>query len=98
MRSGTARPARRSPILLTLQVQGGRAVVGIHNSGPAIAPDLLERIFEYGVSSDAQAQPERRGQGLFVARTYMAKMGGTVEAHNRDGGVVFELAFPLDSV
>ncbi|MGV3493333.1 MAG: sensor histidine kinase [Ramlibacter sp.] len=87
-----------TPITLTLQVLGGRAVVGIHNSGPAIAPDLLERIFEYGVSSDAQALPERRGQGLFVARTYMAKMGGTVEAHNRDGGVLFELAFPLDSV
>ena len=36
-----------------------------------------------------------RGQGLFVARTYMAKMGGTVTARNEQGGVTFELLFPL---
>jgi sensor histidine kinase regulating citrate/malate metabolism len=38
----------------------------------------------------------RRGQGLFVARTYMAKMGGTVEAGNLEDGVLFSLSFPLE--
>ena len=32
-----------------------------------------------------------RGQGLFVARTYMAKMGGTISARNVEGGVSFLL-------
>ena len=48
----------------------------------------MERIFEYGVSGTApDAASSQRGQGLFVARTYMSKMGGTIEARNEDGGV-----------
>jgi hypothetical protein len=49
----------------------------IDNEGPAIPDALLERIFDYGVSDATPAEgAQRRGQGLFVARTYMAKMGG----------------------
>ncbi|GAB3669597.1 sensor histidine kinase [Ramlibacter alkalitolerans] len=91
----------RSPgtaITLTLQQGHARAVIGIHNLGPAIPEGMLERIFDYGVSDGAADAGEgRRGQGLFVARTYMAKMGGTVEAANVGGGVLFSLSFPLES-
>jgi hypothetical protein len=45
-------------------------------------------IFEYGVSESASGDAgSHRGQGLFAARTYMAKMGGTVEAVNCEDGV-----------
>lgn len=84
-----------TPITLTLEQRGGRAVVGIHNVGPAIDEAMRERIFDYGVSDAGEDGAGRRGQGLFVARTYMAKMGGTVEAVNTADGVRFELAFPL---
>lgn len=85
-----------TPITLSLQVQERQAAIAIHNVGAAIPPDLLARIFDYGVSDAAPEDTSgRRGQGLFVARTYMAKMGGTVEAANRDGGVAFTLALPL---
>jgi signal transduction histidine kinase len=83
-----------TPITLTLQRRAGQAVIGIHNAGAEIAPDRLERIFDYGIS-DAAPGSARRGQGLFVARTYMAKMGGSVHAVNADGGVRFELSLPL---
>ena len=43
---------------------------------------------------DAPAQREHRGQGLFVAKTYMAKMGGTIGAANTGDGVTFTLALP----
>ena len=61
-----------------------------------LADGQLDRIFEYGVSDapDSAAQGQR-GQGLFVARTYMAKMGGTIAAANVDGGVCFSLRLPL---
>ena len=88
-----------TPVTLALAVRAGQAVASVHNSGEPIPAAQLERIFEYGMrGDDGPAEGGRRGQGLFVARTYMAKMGGTVQAGNRDGGVVFELAFPLDSV
>jgi len=83
-----------TPITLSLRVEAGQAVARIHNQGPAVDEALLARIFDYGVSGGATAEGERRGQGLFVARTYMAKMGGTVSAANEAGGVSFYIALP----
>ena len=81
-----------TPIAITLSVAAKMATIAIHNEGPAIDPWLIDRIFEYGVSDAGQAG--HRGQGLFVVRTYLAKMGGTVRARNDAGGVTFELALP----
>jgi len=78
-----------TPIVIDLSSSEGTASISIHNAGPAIPDDLLARIFEYGVSD--QPDGGNRGQGLFVARTYMAKMGGTITARNGAGGVSFEL-------
>ncbi|MDP1611470.1 MAG: HAMP domain-containing sensor histidine kinase [Sulfuritalea sp.] len=81
-----------TPITLRLDSSESTAIVTIHNTGPSIADDFIERIFEYGVSDQAEAGAHgNRGQGLFVARTYMAKMGGTVTARNADDGVSFVL-------
>ncbi len=53
---------------------------------------MLESIFEYGVSDQPDSAGLRhRGQGRFVAHTYMAKMGGTIGARNEAGGVCFVL-------
>jgi signal transduction histidine kinase len=89
-----------TPITMALQTRDQRAVLRIYNIGPPVNEALLERIFEYGVrdgdaeGSAAEAQG-RRGQGLFVARTYLAKMGGSVAACNEKGGVAFYLELPL---
>ena len=78
--------------MLGLTAVDGAANVTIHNQGAPIDPVLIERIFEYGVSDPAApGDADHRGQGLFVARTYMAKMGGTVSVRNVDDGVVFSL-------
>ncbi len=89
-----------TPITLRLRADDARATVELHNEGDAIAPELIDKVFEYGVSgaheptaaSDAHAP--QRGQGLFVAKTYMAKMGGTIAAENVAGGVRVVLTFP----
>jgi signal transduction histidine kinase len=79
-----------TPITIALAAGEGTATIAIHNDGPAIDRAVLDRIFEYGVSDAAAAG--HRGQGLFVVRTYLAKMGGTARACNDDDGVTFELA------
>ncbi len=86
------RPAG-TPITLKLGATDSTASVEIHNQGPAIDPAQLGQIFEYGVTepSGSPQDKEHRGQGLFVAKTYMAKMGGTVSAGNVEGGVCFTL-------
>jgi two-component system, OmpR family, sensor kinase len=84
-----------TPITIALDLaQPGTATAAIHNAGAPIDGTLMERVFEYGVSNagtgDA-ADAARRGQGLFVARTYMGKMGGAIEARNEGDGVTLRL-------
>jgi signal transduction histidine kinase len=93
-----------TPITLRLSADDGRATVELHNEGEAIPPELIDKIFEYGVSgahaqaggaeASADAHAPQRGQGLFVVKTYLAKMGGTVTAENVAGGVRIVLTLP----
>ncbi|MBC5765091.1 sensor histidine kinase [Ramlibacter albus] len=85
-----------TPITITLRTDDAQAFVAIHNEGATIPGDLLAKVFDYGVT-EAPEGGARRGQGLFVARTYMAKMGGKVTARNEAGGVTFELVLPLSA-
>ncbi len=79
-------------ITLALSSDEHHASVNIHNHGPQIPEALLEKIFEYGVSDQPEAAAAgNRGQGLFVAKTYMAKMCGTITARNEADGVCFSL-------
>jgi signal transduction histidine kinase len=82
-----------TPIRITLDADAAAARITLHNDGPPIASEPVERIFEYGVSSAPEGEGHR-GQGLFVARTYMAKMNGTIAARNGTGGVDFVLTLP----
>lgn len=81
-----------TPITLSLRIDGELARVDIHNQGPHIPDEQLARIFDYGVSDAEPEEGVRRGQGLFVAKTYLAKMGGSIAARNVADGVVFEIA------
>ncbi|WP_431288411.1 ATP-binding protein [Roseateles chitinivorans] len=83
-----------TPIAITLEAgEPGFVLLRIRNQGPHIDAAMLEQIFEYGVSDTApQVNGERRGQGLFVAKTYLAKMDGSIRAFNVPDGVVFEMS------
>lgn len=89
-----------TPVTITLSVDETSARVELHNAGETIAPSLIDKIFEYGVSgavdgeSPSETAAPQRGQGLFVAKTYMAKMGGTIVAENAPDGVRFVLTLP----
>src|SRR5471032_2854416 len=81
-----------SPIVITLEGGDTGATITIRNQGPQVAADMIGKIFEYGVSDQPESGAEgNRGQGLFVAKTYMAKMGGTIVAQNQANGVSFIL-------
>lgn len=84
-------------ITLTLAASESTASATLRNQGVTIAEDLLGRIFELGVSDPSLPMPDgesgHRGQGLFVAKTYMAKMVGTINARNTADGVAFVLTF-----
>lgn len=88
LRNAARYRAPGSAIKLTLATTETDATVTIHNEGPQIPATLMDQIFDYGVSDQAESGANgNRGQGLFVAKTYMAKMGGTISARNDGNGV-----------
>lgn len=82
-------------ILVSLTSDQNTASIAIHNNGPHIPTDLLERIFDYGVSERPDISGENDGQGLFVVATYLSKMGGKVTAKNLQDGVSFVIEIPV---
>ncbi len=97
---------KETPIEIELSLApGGRASIVVSNQGPPIAPELLDNIFEYGVSvstgeqyAASAAANSRRGQGLFVVRTYLSKMGASVKAQNGGHGVSFLISFLVPKI
>lgn len=93
LRNATRYRTPRTPIVLTLDASDTGATMTIFNQGPVIPEELKSRVFEYGVSDQPDSGAEgNRGQGLFAAKIYMAKMGGMISACNEPGGVSFILS------
>ncbi|MFZ6874772.1 sensor histidine kinase [Undibacterium sp. Di27W] len=91
---------RESGTVISIKLENSEtaATITMHNRGPHIADDLIDKIFEYGVSDQLDSGAHgNRGQGLFVAKTYMAKMGGTISAQNVADGVSFTLSLQRGS-
>lgn len=82
-------------ITVSMDYDETTACITIHNNGPHIPEELLERIFDYGVSERPGTSGENDGQGLFVVATYLSKMGGTVTAKNLPNGVSFVIEIPV---
>jgi PAS domain S-box-containing protein len=61
------------------------AVLSIEDRGPGIPDDERERIFRR-FERAASRNFGGMGLGLYVAREIVAAHGGTIHAHNRDGG------------
>ena len=59
----------------------------IENTGPGIAPDQLERIFErfYRVDAGRSREMGGTGLGLSIVRHLVARMGGQIHAESKPG-------------
>lgn len=94
-----------TPIRLNLVADDTAVELHIENTGEQIAEDNLERIFEYGITEQSDGSAEagldemqqdktNRGQGLFISKTYVTKMGGQIQAKNQRNGVIFIIRLP----
>ncbi len=73
----------------------GSAVLIFEDEGPGIAPAVLSKLFEPGVSTRSGGT----GLGLAVAKRIVEQHGGTISVASADGlGTVFHLRFPLMEV
>jgi two-component system sensor histidine kinase/response regulator len=85
-------------VIVRLAVDGDRLVASVSDTGPGIAPDVLDRLFRMFEQGDRSTT--RRfggtGLGLAVSRRLAEAMGGTLEAASpAGGGSTFMLRLPL---
>ncbi|EME53065.1 sensor histidine kinase [Amycolatopsis decaplanina] len=66
--------------------------VEVRDSGPGVAPEIAEEVFEHGFTTKAAAHGQR-GLGLALIRQACVRRGGSVEVHN-SGGAVFTARLP----
>lgn len=81
-------------IRITARVIGHEAVLQIADTGPGVAPSLVERIFDPFFSTKGVGKG--LGLGLSISFNIMHDFGGTLTAANAPGGgAVFTLTLPL---
>lgn len=69
------------------------ARLSVADTGGGIPPTLLPRLFSPFVTTKP---PEHgTGLGLWISRSLVAGMGGSISVHNDTGGAVFEVTLPL---
>ena len=71
----------------------GEVAVEVRDSGPGVAPELVEEVFSSGFTTKAAAGGYR-GFGLALTRTICVRRGGSVGVRN-DDGAVFSARLPL---
>lgn len=75
-----------------LNLEAGRCIMTVTDTGPGIAPSLLTEIFKPFVTTRKQGT----GLGLATVQRIMHAHGGSVTAANLpEGGAVFTLSLPL---
>ncbi|MFC4112433.1 ATP-binding protein [Nonomuraea zeae] len=79
-------------IEVSVQADAGGLRVRVGDSGPGIAPDLVEEVFREGFTTKA-AHSGPRGLGLALTRQACLRRGGWVRAGNA-GGAVFTALLP----
>ena len=77
-------------ITATATATGAR--VEVADTGPGIAPTVLDRIFEPWVTTKRSGQGT--GLGLAIVRDVVRAHGGSVAAYNRSPGAVFVIDIP----
>ncbi|MBM6594235.1 ATP-binding protein [Microvirga pudoricolor] len=78
-------------VRVTTRSQGGSALVTVEDTGPGIAADIRDRIFDPFFST----KPEGMGMGLMFSRSIVEDHGGRLWASdNRPSGAVFHFTLP----
>lgn len=89
--------AGQDPIQIKIVRTGPSSVVSVSDSGPGIAPDELNRIFErfHRVETDRSTARGGSGLGLAICQWIVDLHAGTIHASNRpDGGAVLTVQLP----
>lgn len=71
---------REARATVVVRSEGGDVLIEVEDEGRGVAPEVLERLFEPGVTT--RDAPEGHGFGLFSARATVEAMGGSLTLYS----------------
>ena len=96
--SNAVKFTERGYVRLCCNYTGGTLYFSVHDSGPGIAPEQQESIFQpFQQAGDERYKAQGTGLGLAICRKLTELMGGSLEVESRAGqGCTFYLRIPAE--
>ena len=90
--SGTGLDGAGRLVVRTNSIDESNVLVEVQDSGPGIAAEKLESVFDPFITS----KPEGLGMGLSICRSIIERHGGKISAaNNLDRGAKFSIMLPV---
>lgn len=88
--------APRSAVRINIDVKADAVSVAVENTGDAIAPEHLERVFDrfFRVDPSRQRSTEGTGLGLAITKSIVIAHGGTISARSAGNFTTFTMILP----
>jgi signal transduction histidine kinase len=88
-----------APVQLSLSLDQHQAVLAVTNRGPAIPPELADRLFEPFQQGPSNGNGRSRGLGLGLAivQAIVQAHGGTIGLESDDQATTFTVRLPADT-
>jgi len=81
-------------IRVTVRATEDGVLVEVRDSGPGVAPELADEVFQHGFTTKVAQSAGVRGLGLALTRQACLRRGGWVQVRNDDGAVFTALLPP----
>jgi len=83
-------------VTATVALDGGDAVLRVHDDGPGIDPTIADELFERFSRADSSRarQTGGTGLGLSIAKAIVSAHHGTITVDSRPGSTTFEVRLP----
>jgi two-component system heavy metal sensor histidine kinase CusS len=88
--------APNSAVRVNIDVNADGVSVAVENTGDAIAPEHLERVFDrfFRVDPSRQRSTEGTGLGLAITKSIVIAHGGTISARSAGNFTTFTMILP----